>query len=296
MPTFEVIIKDDINKLYEDLSHIDNQEIFALANDFESHNWRYDKFIEYLLNNMYRGALSKEEQEALIDQENFHSIQSQSAKNLRIDDTGGEIGEILLHGIIAEYYNALSVVPKIFYKQSANLYANGADSVHIVLEDDDFSLWSGEAKFYDTLTNGFRIALESVKNLLSDTGKLRKEFQLLLNYKDLELQLIEKEHIYKEIRKLLNPNTSLDDIIGKIHIPILILHQCEISANNTEKNQDYFQKIREEYNSKINKKAKKLYDEFQEFDMVQFHIIVFPVPNKKIIVDTFNKKISSIRS
>ena len=53
-----------------------------------------------------------------------------------------------------DYYNALPVVPKIFYKQNRNDNAKGADSVHLVLTDDmsDFSVWFGEAKFYKSLS------------------------------------------------------------------------------------------------------------------------------------------------
>ncbi len=296
--TFEIVIKDTLMGLYPDLTHINNQEVLALANDFEFGNWRYDKFNNYLLDNMFRSALSKEEQEALIDSQKFHTIQKESANNLRLDDKGGEIGEILLHGIMAEYYGALSVVPKIFYKQSANLYANGADSVHIVLDDnDDFSLWLGEAKFYEDIDRGFKEALNSVKELLDiNTGKLRKEFQLLLSYKDLKLQLKDKEDIYNKIEGLLNPKTSLDDIIKKIHIPILILHQCKISAENKHQNDIYFQNLKQDYLDKLNKKAEQLHNQLNLYNMIQFHIIVFPVPNKKEIVDIFNSKIQIIRS
>ena len=74
------------------------------------------------------------------------------AKNLRIsNDTGkgSELAEILLYGVMKHHYKTLPVVPKIFYKQNCQDNVKGADSAHIVLEDDgSFSLWYGESKFY----------------------------------------------------------------------------------------------------------------------------------------------------
>ena len=60
-------------------------------------------------------------------------------KNLRLVDRdngqGSVIAEIVLYGIMRYHYEALPVVPKIFYKQNANDNAKGADSVHIILDD-----------------------------------------------------------------------------------------------------------------------------------------------------------------
>src|SRR3546814_13092016 len=89
----------------------------------------------------------------------LNSMLERSAKNLRLlsddeDNDGGEIGEILLYGLMKKYYSALPVVPKIFYKQNTRDYAQGADSVHIVLDDEGgYTLWLGESKFYNRLDN-----------------------------------------------------------------------------------------------------------------------------------------------
>lgn len=293
--TFKVIIQDSIMNLYEDKSHINNQHTLALANYFERGEWREDKLLEYLFNNMKYGALSYQERKSLID-ESFSTIK-QSANNLRIDDKGGEIAEIFLHGIMKDYYKALSILPKIFYKQSSNLYANGADSVHIVVNNNDFTLWLGEAKFYVRIADAIRDAVESVNSLLENIdGKLRKEFQLIVNHNDLRDNLKSNTQIYDSIKYFLEENNSLDNIIKKIHVPICILHGSNITKKNTCVDIDYFKKIETYYNKKIPEIVDKIHFKFSSYSMVHFYIIIFPVPDKSTLVENFNNKIKNFRN
>src|SRR3546814_8222057 len=120
-----------------------------------------------------------------------------AAKNLRLlsddeDNDGGEIGEILLYGLMKKYYSALPVVPKIFYKQNTRDYAKGADSVHIVLDDEGgYTLWLGESKFYNSLDNSrLDKIVKSVRGLL-DSDKIKKELSLVSSLRD----QIGREHV-----------------------------------------------------------------------------------------------------
>ncbi len=87
--------------------------------------------------NMAETALSYREREALAG--NPRQLLRAAAQKLRLiesdEDTGagGELAEALLYGILKDQYQAIPVVPKIFYKQNTNDYAKGSDSVHIVL-------------------------------------------------------------------------------------------------------------------------------------------------------------------
>jgi hypothetical protein len=77
-------------------------------------------------------------------------------------------------------YDAIPVVPKIFYKQNSGDNAKGADSVHIVVnENGRFTLWFGEAKFYKSIEDA-RLPgiIKSIGNSLS-TDKLKKKIVLL---------------------------------------------------------------------------------------------------------------------
>ncbi len=292
--TFDVVIDDSLQNLSSNDIDPNNKAILSLVNDFESGNWRRQKFEDFIWNNIKETALSQTEKKALIGKE--QTILTRSAKNLRLlegEENGGELGEILLYGIMKEYYSALPVVPKIFYKQNRNDYAKGADSIHITLNNDGaFSLWLGEAKFYNSIDDTrLNSIIDSIHNIFED-DKLRKEFNIVTSIRDLDL-FIDDEDLLFDIKSTLSDGVSLDDIKRQLHIPILILHECDITKNNTDSFENYKKKIIEEHIQKaetfMNKQDTKFTDVYN-YHEVKFHLILFPVPDKLTLVDKFYHK------
>ena len=79
------------------------------------------------------------------------------------------------------HYNAIPVVPKIFYKQNVQDNAKGADSVHIVVDDkDDFTIWFGEAKFYNSIEDARLYEIISSVEASLNTDKLKKENSIII--------------------------------------------------------------------------------------------------------------------
>lgn len=304
---FEILIDDNF---LEDLiptttvSPISNKSILSIVNDFEDNNWRYKKFNQFIWNNISQDALTKEERDSLIDSPD--SILEKAASRLRIiqykngDDekTGGEIAEILLYGIMHSYYKALPVVPKIFYKQNKNDFAKGADSVHIVVEDDDnFSLWLGEAKFYKNIENSdLDKIVSSVHDTLS-TDKIKKENSIITGLSEFDKYDI-NETVKNKIKALLNEDTSIDKIKPILHVPIILLHECEITASSNEMSEDYKKQIiakhKERAKSYFAKQIEKCKD-VAKYSEIKFHMILFPVPSKETVVDKFIKRAKELR-
>ncbi len=297
---FDILIKDtfyNLTKLGEN-NHLKN--VLSEFNDFEDGHWRYERFEEYILNNLVFTCLSASEREKIPD--NSYSQLKLACQNLRILDTddngkGSEIAEILLYGIMKDYYNALPAVAKIFFKQNVNDYAKGSDGFHIVLTDDDFSIWYGEAKFYKSIgKTQLSTVANSVLNSL-DSKKLRKENITALDLKDLEV-ILKDSNQKEEIFEYLSLNKSLDELKKKLHIPIMILYECSETAVASELTEEYKEKI---FNKQI--ELTKQYFPIQDdicktvfkYETITFHLIYFPVPNKEIIVDNFINKANFFR-
>ncbi len=269
--------------------------LLSYLNDFESNEWRYGHFVRFVLDSLCQTALSKMERDKLPSSP--MSTLSKAAKNLRISDClerspsglGSELAEILLYGVMNMHYKALPVVPKIYYKQNTRDTAKGADSVHIVIENDrTFSLWYGEAKFYVDLDEAITSAISSVKDTISD-DKLRKENSLVTSMSDLE-KLVADRELYNRISTMLSSDTSLDRIKPILHIPILLLHECQITARHSQMTEEYCDEMKSFYETKAQVFFKRLNRgcvNVPGYEHIAFHLILFPVPNKDHVVKQF---------
>lgn len=293
---FEILINNPFTDFCFDksLTPVENKSVISMINNFEDKEWRYNHFQNFIWDNIAETSLSHKERESLVN--NHHSLLTYAAKNLRLSDKSGdiskgsEIAEIILYAIMKHHFKALPVVPKIFYKQNVQDNAKGADSVHIIIENgNDFSIWFGEAKFYNSIEDA-RLAeiITSVENSLL-TDKLKKENSIITNVSDID-SLIGDEKLRNEIKTSLSPRESIDLIKPKLHIPILLLHECEITQKQTSLSDDYkieminYHKNRAEafFSKQINKLGA-----IPHYSEIKFHLVLFPVPLKKTIVDRF---------
>lgn len=295
---FEILINNPFTDFCFDksLTPVENKSVISMINNFEDKEWRYNHFQNFIWDNIAETSLSHKERESLVN--NHHSLLTYAAKNLRLSDKSGdiskgsEIAEIILYAIMKHHFKALPVVPKIFYKQNAQDNAKGADSVHIIIENgNDFSIWFGEAKFYNSIEDA-RLAeiITSVENSLL-TDKLKKENSIITNVSDID-SLIGDEKLRNEIKTSLSPRESIDLIKPKLHIPILLLHECEITQKQTSLSDDYkieminYHKNRAEafFSKQINKLGA-----IPHYSEIKFHLVLFPVPLKKTIFNPYFK-------
>jgi hypothetical protein len=302
-PIFEILIDCGLAEVMTEKNiTISKESIFSLINDYEDKKWRFDKFQKYIWDNISETALSQKERESLIA--NPFSLLSNAAKKLRLTDAendtgeGSEIAEILLYGILRHYFKALPIVPKIFYKQNTNDYAKGADSVHIVLNEEktDFTLWFGEAKFYKRIDDSqlSKIVGSVKKSLNSD--KIKKENSIITNLQD--INLIVNPELGERIKLFLSDNMSLDIIRPKLHIPILLLYECKITAKYSERTDSFLQEIKDYHLNRAKayfvKQIQGLVD-IHKYSDIHFHLIIFPVPNKQAIVSLFKEQAVALR-
>lgn len=224
-----------------------NDFLLSVINGFEDGKWRKGEFRKFILDNIAQTGLSAEDRDNLYSESPYTTL-TESIKNLRLVDKdngkGSEIAEIVLYGIMRYHYHALPVVPKIFYKQNPKDNAKGADSVHVVLDDKgDFSLWLGEAKFYNDIADErLYEPINSVFDTIS-TDKIKKENSIITSIKDLEY-VITDPVIRKNVQTILRRDTSIDEIRKRLHIPILLLHECKKTDDTTEFTEAYLNDIK----------------------------------------------------
>lgn len=304
--TFELLVEEAFSVVNDDASitRTANKHILSMINDFEDSKWRYTRFQNFIWDNIVETALSSVERKSLAHQS--HSLLTAAAKSLRLTDTekkdlgkGSELAEIVLYGIMKHHFQALPVVPKIFYKQNSQDNAKGADSVHIVISGNDFSIWLGEAKFYNDIEDARLGAIvESVGNALQ-TDKLKKENSIITNVRDLDA-LIGDANLRSRIKAALQPQNSIDSLKPRLHIPILLLHECAITRGCTRLTEAYKSSIVDFHMKKAKsyykKQVIKLGSTITQYSDINFHMILFPVPHKDEIVRKFLENVAHYKS
>lgn len=301
---FSILIdcRFDDMKLIEASGYTAQKKVLSLVNDYEDGKWRYSKFQNFIWDNIAETSLSQRERESLGAKPS--TLLRAAAKNLRLTDKDGDIGrgselaEIVLYGIMKHQFSALPVVPKIFYKQNSQDNAKGADSVHIVLDGDDFSIWFGEAKFYTSIEDArLGSIIKSVENSLLTT-KLKKENSIITNVCDIDSLCLDPE-LTRRIKETLSNRHSIDDLKPKLNIPILLLHECAITKAAKEFSKDYQDQIitlhRQRALAYFQKQVEQLGDKVFLYAEIKFHIILFPVPQKAPIVDKFVSSVEFLR-
>ncbi len=133
-------------------------------------------------------------------------------------------GEILLHAVCRQFYGSDTVINKVYFKTADNDTYKGFDAVHYVhTEAGDLELWLGEAKFYKSVSK----ALDRVLSDLEDHFKvdyLRNEFAIIADK-------IDDSHPHgDELRLLMHPNTSLDEVFDRIVVPVFVTYDSPATA------------------------------------------------------------------
>lgn len=143
--------------------------------------------------------------------------------------------------------------------------------------------------------------IKSIKDNLSDEIILN-EARIIANPH--ELDNLAKHHNIQtstltNFKKIINGNINLDELKSILHVPISIIYDCNYTKSIEEITDDYKTAIKnfhKKNGNKISEKIKKLSNEITYIDRIKFHIILFPVPDKKEIMSKINQIFRSYRN
>nr|WP_257874565.1 DUF1837 domain-containing protein [Helicobacter sp. TUL] len=155
---------------------------------------------------------------------------------------------------------------------------------------------------YDNLDDAIRNAIKSLKDHLSDDEIMRNEARIIANSH--ELDNLGKHHNIQtrtlaNFKQIVNGNINLDELKSILHVPISIIYNCDHTKNIEEITDDYKTTIKnfhKEKGNEISEEIKKLSNKITYIDRIKFHIILFPVPDKKEIMSKINKIFESYRN
>lgn len=198
----------------------------------------------------------------------------------------GEFGELLLHIVLRQVHDSIPAISKIYYKTSNNETVKGFDSVHVVGSPDNMELWLGEAKFYSNINRAIRDVMAELETHLG-IDYLRSEFNLITGKIDNSIPHAD------QLRKLLSPNTSLDEVFQRVCIPVLLTYDSECVAGHKACTKDYEHAFEAEvkkhyagFLTSLNAKAGIPKD-------IAIHLFLLPLAEKAKLIAAFDEKLKA---
>lgn len=198
----------------------------------------------------------------------------------------GEFGELLLHILIRQAFDTVPAVSKIFYKDSTNETVKGFDAVHCVLNNGELQLWLGESKFYSDIRQAVRHVVDEL-HAHAETSYLRSEFALILNKVDPRWPHAE------EIKRLLDPNISLDDVFSSTNFAVLLTYDSDVVRTHKQVDSAY----EAAFHAEIAQHAELFRDAATNLPGdLTIHLFLLPLESKKDLVDKLHQHLQGAQS
>jgi hypothetical protein len=141
----------------------------------------------------------------------------------------GEFGELLLHAVVRELYRSEPAVSKIYYKDGPNETVKGFDAVHVVLAPDEgLELLLGEVKFYKSIDKAMTDVARELRDHFENDDWLRNEFVAVTRKLDPTWP-----HT-GEVNQLLHRRRTLDEIVTRIRVPVLLTYESATVGSHAE--------------------------------------------------------------
>lgn len=262
----------------------------GLCVGYESSSWRAAQLADHLLDWLPEFALTPSEF-LTMNHANSRKFIKQAANAVyksKKFKSRGEFGELLLHAVIRQVHDSLPAISKIYYKTAANDTVKGFDAVHVVGPPNDMELWLGEAKFYNNITRAINDVVAELDGHLG-TNYLRDEFTWIKGKIDDAWPHADK------LKKLLSPNTSLDEIFKRACIPVLLTYDSDCIKNHKSCTKEYAKEFRDEivrhhgsFSTKIGTKGFPA--------EVRVHLFLMPLHEKKRLITELDRVLKTWQS
>ena len=215
--------------------------LIALCAGYEQGHWRCQQLAAHLCEWLPEFVLNHTELKSL-DHNNAVRLVAKAARAVYTSQkyvNRGEIGELLLHIGIRQVFNTIPAISKYFFKDSSNDTVKGFDVVHVIATETELELWLGEAKFYKDVAGAISAAVEDLKKH-SEREYLRSEFVAIVNKIDDNWPHADR------LKKLLDKNTSLDQVFERMVIPVMIAYDSTAVGSFTEVSEGFLASFKTE--------------------------------------------------
>jgi len=275
-PFFEIIVHDaDVDP-----------SLIGLCAGYESGEWRSDQCARHLTEWLPEFALTHSEREGIGAHNAVRAVAKAAAAVYTSDQyhRRGELGELMLHAAIRQVFQTIPAVSKWYFKDARNDTVKGFDAVHIVAVGEALELWLGEVKFYQDISRAIAdVVSEMERHTAHDY--LRSEFAAITNKIDDSLP-----HAGR-LRKLLDPNTSLDQVFDALCMPVLLTYESPVVSSHSQRTAGYVAAVTDEV-----RKHKRAFAAKSLPAAKRIHLFLFPMASKTRLLQSFDMRLKQCQA
>jgi hypothetical protein len=237
---------------------------------YECGRWRAEELASHMMEWLPEFALDYNERKAIQASNATRALRAAAQRVYKTDkfQKRGEFGELLLHIAMRQVFETLPAISKIYYKDSDNDTVKGFDAVHVVASEQALELWLGEVKFYEDISNAITDVVAELEKH-TQPAYLKREFAAIINKIDAVWPYADR------LKKLLDPNTSLDSVFDAICVPVLLTYDSDTINAHDRTNDSYcaqFQEEIEHHHRTFSQKA---------LPPVRIHLFLVPLKEKQ---------------
>ena len=247
--------------------------VTGLCVGYEGGRWRSKELASHIMEWLPEFALDHSEQQRINAGSAARALRNAAQRVYQTDKfkKRGEFGELLLHIAVRQVFGTMPAISKIYYKDSVNATVKGFDCVHIVDAPQSLELWLGEVKFYESATKAIA---DVVKELEAHTQHdyLRREFAAIITKIDPTWPHADR------LKKLLDINTSLDEVFDALCIPVLLTYNSDVVNAHQKATEDYIAAFEQEIRDHHRTFSSKV------LPSVRIHLFLVPLQEKKALI------------
>ena len=257
--------------------------LMAFTVDYEAGSWRAEALADHLIDWVVDYALRPREQD-LPRGRVVEVVRKAIRATFGTGRWDGVAGEILLHAVCRQFFGSGIVINKVWFKSAANDTYKGFDGVHCVHGGEGLELWLGEAKIYKDSAAALRSALDDLGAHLTP-DYLRGEFAMVSDK-------IDDDHPHaEELRRLMHPHTSLDEVFTRIVVPVLVAYDSAVTRAHDKLCPAYLADLETEVRSSWSRFHAGLNAELP----VEVRLFLVPLATKAALLDALDRKLQAWR-
>ncbi|HHI3609883.1 TPA: HamA C-terminal domain-containing protein [Bacillus anthracis] len=211
--------------------------------NYEDGKYRQLELVRIIKDSVIHFALTADEIKNLKKTDDFGEMERKAWSRISKahKNSKGDYGELLLFLMLTVFFPTKKFVTKVRLRSSTKDQIKGFDCAHFTVDDDDISLWLGEAKFHNNFSNAINGAMGSIEEHCG-FDYLNDEISILSS----NIEMNENFPHYEVLDNLLNGGISLDTI--KIKIPVLLTFDSALLKKHSDlKDLDFVKNMEKEF-------------------------------------------------